>query len=91
VGTPPAVLGASCNSCHGPVGVGITPIYPTLSGQHADYLAYAMESYRNGARKNGIMQPFVAQLQPAEIEAIAAFYAQQKPTLQTVPLKEKTK
>jgi cytochrome c553 len=89
-GTPPAAL-ATCNACHGPVGIGVQPIYPTLTGQHADYLAHAMESYRNGARKNGIMQPFAAQLQPADIEAIAKFYAQQQPALKTVPKQEKSK
>lgn len=88
VGTAPAAA-ATCTACHGPVGVGIMPIYPTLSGQHADYLAHSIEAYRSGARKNGIMQPFAAQLQPADIEAIAKFYARQKPALETVPLKEK--
>lgn len=89
VGTPPAAL-ATCNACHGPVGIGVQPMYPTLTGQHADYLAYAIESYRSGGRKNGIMQPFAAQLQPADIEAIAKFYAQQTPVLKTVPKKEKS-
>jgi cytochrome c553 len=70
------------------VGVGIVGIYPTLSGQHADYLEHALESYRNGGRKNGIMDPFAAQLKPEDIKAIAAFYARQKPTLQTLPKKE---
>jgi cytochrome c553 len=87
-GTPPAAL-ALCNSCHGPVGVGLIPTYPSLAGQHADYLAHAIESYRSGARKNGIMAPFASQLQPADIAAIAKFYSQQQPALVTVPIKEK--
>jgi cytochrome c553 len=69
--------------------VGTAPIYPTLAGQSADYLAYAMQSYRSGDRKNEIMQPFVAQLTPADIEALAQFYAKQTPALKTLPLKEK--
>ncbi len=88
-GTPPAAV-ATCQACHGTVGVGIVGMYPTLSGQHADYLAYALESYRNGTRKNGIMEPFATQLKPEDIKAIAEFYARQSPTLHTVPLKEKT-
>jgi cytochrome c553 len=87
VGTPPAAV-ATCQACHGPVGVGIVGIYPTLTGQHADYLEHALESYRNGGRKNGIMDPFAAQLKPEDIKAIAAFYAKQKPALQTLPKKE---
>lgn len=88
VGTPPAAV-ATCQACHGTVGVGIVAMYPTLSGQHADYLSHALEGYRNGSRKNGIMEPFAAQLKPEDIKAVAEFYAKQKPALQTVPLKEK--
>lgn len=87
-GTPPAAT-VTCQACHGAVGVGIVGMYPTLTGQYADYLVHALESYRNGARKNGIMQPFAASLTPADIKAIAEFYSKQKPALQTVPMKEK--
>lgn len=87
-GTPPAAA-ATCQACHGTVGVGIVGMYPTLSGQHADYLVYALESYRNGTRRNGIMEPFATQLSDADIKAVAEFYSRQSPTLHTVPLKEK--
>ena len=56
---------------------------------HADYLAHALQSYRNGSRKNATMQSFAATLQPGDIEAIAEFYSKQQPALKTVPLKEK--
>ena len=87
VGTAPAAV-ATCQACHGTVGVGIVEMYPTLSGQHADYLEYALESYRNGTRKNGLMEPFATQLKPEDIKVIADFYSKQRPTLYTVPLKE---
>ncbi|MFO7325576.1 MAG: c-type cytochrome [Pseudomonadota bacterium] len=87
-GNPPAAV-ETCKQCHGTVGVGIVPAYPTLTGQHADYLAYALESYRNGTRKNGIMQPFATMLKPEDIPAIAEYFSKQAPTLHTVPLKEK--
>lgn len=92
-GTPPAAA-ALCASCHGATGVPdagmVQAGYPTLAGQHADYLIHAINGYKNGSRKNGIMQPaLVANLTPADIKAIAEFYAKQKPALQTVPLKEK--
>jgi cytochrome c553 len=31
--------------------------YPNIGGQHADYLAQALNDYRLGKRKNPIMQP----------------------------------
>ena len=91
-GKAPDAAAALCQTCHGPVGVPDAANQQigsaTLAGQHADYLAYALESYRNGSRKNGLMQPFAAQLQPEDIKALAEFYSKQKPALKTVPIKD---
>jgi cytochrome c553 len=84
VGTPPAAV-ATCQACHGREGVGIMGIYPTLTGQHADYLEQALKQYRSGARRNAIMAPFAGQLKPEEIRQVAEYYARQKPALQTSP------
>ena len=73
----------TCVACHGLDGVGITPQYPTLAGQHADYLARALTEYKSGGRKNAIMSGFASQLSAADIKAIAAYYAAQRPDLET--------
>lgn len=87
VGTPPPQV-ATCVACHGTDGVGIVGIYPTLTGQYEDYLEHALNEYRTGARKNAIMAPFAGQLTAADVKIIARYYAQQKPQLKTVPLRE---
>lgn len=84
LGKPPAAV-ATCQACHGRDGVGIMGIYPTLTGQHADYLEQSLKQYRSGARRNPIMQPFAAQLKPEEIREVAEYFARQKPALKTVP------
>jgi len=88
VGTPPAAA-AVCQACHGTDGVGIQGIYPTLAGQHADYIEQALQSYRSGSRKNDIMQPFAQQLKPEEIRQVAEYYERQQPSLKVVPRFEK--
>jgi cytochrome c553 len=88
VGKAPTAV-ATCQACHGRDGVGIMGMYPTLSGQHADYLEHALVAYRSGARKNGLMAPFAVQLKPEEIKEVAEYFAHQKPELKTVPKKEK--
>jgi cytochrome c553 len=75
----------TCVACHGTDGIGITPQYPTLAGQHADYLARALTDYKKGGRKNAIMSGFAAQLSDRDIKAISAYYAAQRPGLATVP------
>jgi cytochrome c553 len=72
---------AVCVSCHGTDGAGITDDYPTLSGQHADYLEQALNDYRLGKRKNAIMAPFAQQLQKSDIKALAQYFSQQTPAL----------
>jgi cytochrome c553 len=80
---PPAVQ--LCASCHGPDGVAITDDYPTLAGQHADYLEQAIKAYRKGTRQNAIMNGFAATLKDEDISAIAHYFAAQSPGL-WVPL-----
>lgn len=74
-----------CVACHGTNGVGITADYPTLAGQHDDYIARALTEYKKGGRKNAIMAGMAAQLSHEDIEQLAAYYASQKPALETVP------
>lgn len=76
VGTPPAQAEA-CTACHGQNGAGTMAEYPDIGGQHADYLAQALNDYRLGKRKNAIMAPFARQLARADIEALAAYFSMQ--------------
>ena len=76
VGTAPAAA-APCSACHGQSGIGTLPENPTLAGQHADYLAQALNDYRLGKRQNAIMGTFAGQLTRDDIEVLAAWFAQQ--------------
>ena len=80
---PPKVAGL-CSACHGANGVGITGDYPTLAGQHPDYIVRALVEYQKGDRKSPIMGPFAGQLSAADVKAIADYYGSQRPALKTV-------
>jgi cytochrome c553 len=91
VGTRPAAA-AACEQCHGKDGVGVQNIYPTIAGQHADYIEHALESYRSGARKGPtaqLMAQYANQLKPEDIRQVAEYFSKQQPALKTLPLKEK--
>ncbi len=83
-GAAPQKVTELCSACHGANGVGITGDYPTLAGQHADYIARALVEYQKGDRKNPIMGTFAGQLSAADVKAIADYYSGQRPALQTV-------
>lgn len=74
---------AVCMSCHGANGIGVTSMYPSLAGQHASYLARAIQEYQTGYRKNPIMNGMVASLKPEDITAIADYFSSLKPGLRT--------
>jgi cytochrome c553 len=83
VGAAPAKVTELCVACHGKDGVGITGEYPTVTGQHADYLLRSLEEYKKGDRKNPIMAGFVTTLNSADMKLIADYYAKQGPALST--------
>jgi cytochrome c553 len=76
VGKPPASV-STCSACHGYDGAGTIPENPTLSGQHADYLAQALNDYRLGKRKNPVMGTFAKALTPEEIKALSVYFSKQ--------------
>jgi cytochrome c553 len=77
----------ACVACHGTNGVGITADYPTIAGQHKDYIQRALTDYKKGGRKNPIMGGQVAALSLEDIEELAAYYSSQKPSLDILPVR----
>src|SRR3984893_1627894 len=74
---------ALCVSCHGQDGVAIAPMYPSLAGQHQDYLVRALDEYRKGGRKNPVMKGFAASLKDQDIAVIAQYFSGLAPSLST--------
>ena len=66
---------STCVACHGQNGIGLSPTWPTLAGQHEDYLVHSLNQYRDGVRSNAIMGGFAAQLSDADIALLARYYA----------------
>ena len=68
----------ACNNCHGPDGAGIPPAIPYLAGQYAQYIAFELQMWKRGFRKNSpeSMAVIAQQLDERAIAAVAAFYQQ---------------
>jgi cytochrome c553 len=77
----------NCASCHGAdARTGVSPTYPILAGQYADYLRHTLTAYKRGAsaspptanvRTNPIMSAFALQLSDEDINNVAAWLAVQ--------------
>jgi cytochrome c553 len=79
---------AACVACHGENGLGVeaplTPKPAVLAGQHVDYLEQALTAYRNGRRKNVVMDGMAQLLTSDEDVKIAAeYFANQSSPLDT--------
>lgn len=81
----------ACASCHGVnFSKPISPAYPKIAGQHADYLyvalrAYSIEGNPQVGRSNGIMSAQVKPFTRAELKAMADYLASLPGELRTVP------
>jgi cytochrome c553 len=93
VGTMPAQA-ASCAACHGENGLGVEatmdPKPPVIAGQHFEYLEQALSTYRNGRRKNVVMDGMAQLLKSDEdIQVVAAYFASQPSALATAKVDSK--
>ncbi len=68
-----------CAGCHGYDGNSLNPYMPNLAGQPMEYLIKATKDYRDGRRKEVLMQEPVNHLSNKTIANIAAYYAHQRP------------
>lgn len=69
---------ARCDRCHGENGNSKDPRIPELAAQRFDYLEQALRAYQTGKRKSEAMSAMTALLTPADIGALAAYYASQR-------------
>ena len=70
-----AKVEAVCSACHGANGVSVSDNIPNLAGQRAVYLETQLKAWKDGSRKNPIMNAIGGQLSGDEIANVAAFFS----------------
>ena len=68
---------AVCAACHGGAGVSVSDSIPHLAGQRAGYLENQLKAFKEGTRKNAMMNAIAAQLSPEDMANVAAHFASQ--------------
>jgi cytochrome c553 len=66
---------STCVACHGQNGIAVSPNWPTLAGQHQDYLKHALNQYRDGTRKNPVMAQMAAPLTDDDVAVLVRYYS----------------
>jgi cytochrome subunit of sulfide dehydrogenase len=68
---------SSCSGCHA-ANAGVDTAVPRLAGRKAADIVVQMQAFKNGQKQATVMDRIARGLTEAEVEAIAAWYAQQK-------------
>lgn len=66
---------ATCSACHGQNGISLSPTWPTLAGQHEDYILHALMQYRDGTRKDPVMMPLAEALSEDDVKLVALYFS----------------
>ncbi len=74
-----AKVAAVCAACHGANGVSIADTIPNLAGQRVAYLESQLRALKAGTRKAASMNAIAAQLSPADIGNVAAYFGSLNP------------
>ena len=81
----PTIAGTEhiCSSCHGPEGKSVSPTFPNLAGQRAEYLDTQLKAFRDHSRADPhahtYMWGMAAHLSDATIDGLASHYASLPP------------
>jgi cytochrome c553 len=72
-----------CSTCHGPKGIGVSPTFPHLAAQTAQYIEVELKAFRDRSRADPHAQAFMwgmaAQLTDDTIKQIADYFSKQPP------------
>lgn len=70
-----AMVNAVCAACHGGNGVSVSASIPNLAGQKVAYLSGQLQAFKDGERKNDLMNAIASQLDDQVIENVATYLA----------------
>ncbi len=65
----------ACAACHGPAGISVNAMWPSLAGQHEDYLLQSLKGYRDGTRKDPVMSTQATLIDEDDVEILARYFA----------------
>ncbi len=66
---------AACAACHGADGVSVSSDIPNLAAQKTGYLRAQLQAFREGTRKNPLMNAIASQLDDTDIDELAAYFS----------------
>ncbi len=69
------MLANTCAGCHGPNGISLGPLTPSIAGLPKSYLVESMHDFASGKRASTVMQRIAKGYNDADIEALADYFS----------------
>ena len=71
----------TCSACHGETGTSMIPLYPSLAGQHPEYLMSQFLAFKKVVRQDESMQPFADMTSEEDAREAIAWVTSQEPNV----------
>ncbi len=75
----------ACAACHGQNGISVNAAWPTLAGQHEDYLENAIRQYQDGTRGDAVMSAQAAMIADEDVALLARYFSRLEGLETTLP------
>lgn len=74
----------TCGACHGADGNSVNPAWPSIAGQHAQYIAASLASFKDGSRSDVLMSGQSMILEEQDMKDLGAYYSSQAAAAKSV-------
>lgn len=74
----------TCGACHGADGNSVNPAWPSIAGQHAQYIAESIQSFKDGSRADVLMGGQAMILNEQDMKDLGAYYSSQTAAVKSV-------
>lgn len=74
----------TCSACHGADGNSVNPMWPSLAGQHALYIAKSLQAFKSGSRSDVLMTGQSLMLSDQDMRDLGAYFSSQSTAVKAV-------
>ena len=74
----------TCGACHGTDGNSVNPMWPSIAGQHAQYIAESLQTFKDGSRSDVLMSGQSMMLNEQDMRDLGVYFSKQSAAVKAV-------
>ena len=68
----------TCSACHGADGNSVNPVWPSIAGQHPNYIVQQLQAFKSGTRTEPLMLGQAMMLSDQDMRDLAVYFSMQQ-------------